>query len=171
MADRLFVAIWPDAPARAALAEAVEVARGAHPDIRWQPEERWHITLAFLGDSEPEPARSTLDALFLPSPEPISLAGSGSFGAVVWVGVRHGPWLAELAALVQRRLRVDDLRFRAHLTVGRARGGRMTPRARSAAEALESHSGPAWTPEALTLVGSRMGPRPEYQVIATWPLG
>ncbi|MGB8020783.1 MAG: RNA 2',3'-cyclic phosphodiesterase [Candidatus Nanopelagicales bacterium] len=170
MTDRLFVAIWPDASAREALAATLDAARTEYPDIRWQPESRWHVTLAFLGESDPSRTSSRLEALAMPASEPIRLEGSGTFGPIVWVGVEHGPWLTHLAARIRRKLRVDEPRFRAHVTVGRARGNRMTVRAKAAAAGLAEHSGPAWTPGRLTLVGSRIGPDPEYRVIAEWPL-
>jgi 2'-5' RNA ligase len=177
---RLFVAIWPDAAAIEALQAAVARARAEHPDLRWQPEERWHVTLAFLGQADPDRAAARLDHVLrgdrsprVPRAEPIRLVGSGTFGPIVWVGVEHGPWLAGLADVAQRALTVADRRFRAHVTVGRARGrpSEATPAARAAARSLVDHDGPAWLPGEVTLVESTAGPKPAYQVLTRWPLG
>ena len=102
--------------------------------------------------------------------EPIRLARAGAFGPVVWVGVEHGAWLADLAGRLQRTLRVADRRFRAHVTVGRVRGPEGAARAREVVPLLLPHAGPAWTPSEFTLVESTTGPAPEYRVIDRWPL-
>lgn len=176
---RLFVAIWPDPDAIAALRRTVAPARAAHPDLRWQSEERWHVTLAFLGQADPDRAAARLDGVLggvrsgrVPGAEPIRLAGAGTFGPIVWTGVEHGPWLAELAGAVQQALNAPDRRFRAHVTVGRARGrpADAARAARTAAGSLVDHDGPAWLPGEVTLVESTTGPRPAYRVLTRWPL-
>jgi len=170
---RLFVAIWPDAEVRDALAATVDQARTAAPDVRWQPPERWHITLAFLGQADPAQAAgriATHVAGGLPAPAPIRLTGAGAFGPVIWVGVEHGPWLAALAAGLQTAVRVPDRRFRAHVTVGRVRGAGGPARAREVVSLLRPHVGPAWTPGEITLVESTTGPAPEYGIRGRWPL-
>jgi RNA 2',3'-cyclic 3'-phosphodiesterase len=171
---RLFIAIWPDEASRDALVTTVHEARTAAPDIRWQPAERWHVTLAFLGQADPEESRRRIAAHVitgLPAPEPVRLAGAGAFGSVIWVGVEHGPWLGDLASGLQRALRVADRRFRAHVTVGRVRGEGGPARAREVVPLLRPHDGPGWTPAELTLVESSTGPAPEYRICDRWPLG
>lgn len=168
---RLFVAIWPDDASRDALATTVHEARSTAAAVRWQPPERWHITLAFLGHADPEQAVSRISTHNLLAPEPIHLARSGTFGPVIWVGVEHGRWLAEVAGGLQRTLRVADRRFRAHVTVGRVRGPGGPAQARDVAARLSAHVGPAWTPAEVTLIESTTGPAPEYRVRERWPLG
>ena len=174
MTTRLFVAIWPSAAAVEALALTVDGARRAAPDVRWQPPERWHITMAFLGPGDPAKAGARIDGLAraerLPAAEPIRLQGSGSFGPVIWVGVDHGPWLATLAHGLQQALHVADRRFRAHVTVGRVRGADGPARATEVTASLVAHHGPTWTPAGITLVESLTGPAPAYHVLARWPL-
>lgn len=167
---RLFVAIWPDEAAREAVASTVAAARTAAHDVRWQPPGRWHVTLAFLGQADPEQAFRRIAGHSLPAPEPIRLAHSGAFGPVIWVGVEHGRWLAEMAGGLQRQLHVADRRFRAHLTVGRVRGAGGPARAREVAALLAPHIGPTWTPSQVTLVESTTGPAPEYRIRGHWPL-
>lgn len=172
MPDRLFVAIWPDPAARESLSTLVDAARGAlpDPDLRWQPPQRWHVTLAFLGPADLPRATERVAALRLPAPEPLRLAGAGSFGPVLWVGVEHGTWLAALVHDLQAALRVEDRRFRAHVTVARARGRDPRATTRAALPLLAAHRGPQWAPDALTLVRSVTGPSPRYEVVAGWPL-
>lgn len=179
MTGRLFVAIWPDPAAIGALRVTATRAQPGHPELRWQPEERWHLTLAFVDQADPEWATARLDRVLtgdrsrrIPGAEPIRLAGAGTFGPIVWVGVESGPWLAELAGVTQRALKVADRRFRAHVTVGRARGRptEATRVAREAARSLVDHDGPPWLPGEVTLVESTTGPQPAYEVLARWPL-
>ena len=171
---RLFVAIWPDDAPRDALAHTVDPVRRAAPDVRWQPPARWHITLAFLGVADPERAAARISTLErrgdTPAAGPLRLAGAGIFGPVIWVGVEHGPWLAEMAGGLQRVLHVADRRFRAHVTVGRLRGEGAAARAQEVVPLLSPHAGPAWTPREITLVESVPGPAPEYRIIERWPL-
>jgi RNA 2',3'-cyclic 3'-phosphodiesterase len=174
---RLFVALWPNDAARASLDDAIAEARQAVPDLRWQSPERWHVTLAFLGATDPGKAAARIETLMqrdAPNapicPEPIRLAASGAFGPVVWVGVEHGPWLTDLATDLQQSLRVADRRFRAHVTVARARGAGAHIQARAAVPTLTSYLGPCWSPGSVTLVDSRTGPQPEYTVLQSWTL-
>lgn len=170
---RLFAAVWPDPAARDALDLVLEPVRVRASAIRWQPPERWHITTAFLGMSDPERATARIDTVMsrdISMAQPLRLVGSGTFGPVVWTGVAHGPWLGELAGRLQRALHTEDRRFHAHLTVGRARGANAPQLAREAAELLAAKGGLPWTPREITLVASEGGPRPRYEVIAAWPL-
>jgi len=50
---RLFVAVLPPQGALAELEAAVAPLRPAWPDLRWAGQDRWHLTLAFLGE-QPE---------------------------------------------------------------------------------------------------------------------
>ena len=171
--SRLFVALWPDDAVRHSLAATLQSARAAAPDVRWQPADRWHVTLAFLGSADPDRAASRIGAVMErdhPPPEPIRLLGAGTFGPVLWIGVEHGAWLDQLAGDLQRALRVADRRFRGHVTVGRIRGPNGPARARQVTPHLADHSGPPWAPAEITLVESQTGPTPSYTVRQSWPL-
>lgn len=172
MTQRLFLAMWPTSDAVCAIQADLSEARRHHPDLRWQPPERWHVTLAFLGPAEADRAAASVDRLMSdpPVPAPVRTRGAGTFGPVLWLGVEHGPWLADLAHLLQRGLRVPDARFRGHVTVARGRGPLARANAGAAVPGLAQHAGPAWTPDQVTLVASRTGPAPRYDVLAGWPL-
>ena len=153
MTARLFVAVWPDDAARDALADTVERARQAAPDVRWQPPERWHITLAFLGVADPGRAAARISTVErrgdTPAAEPIHLVGAGAFGPVVWVGVEHGAWLADLA----RRAATRPPRGRPAVPGPRDRGATARRRwsgagTRGGSVALRRTAAPPWTPSA-----------------------
>lgn len=170
---RLFVAIWPSPDAVAAIAVHLGRVQTAHPELRWQPPERWHLTCAFLGPTDPARAGRRIDRLLRdpPGAEPLRVAGAGTFGPILWLGIEHGAWLDALARRIQRGLHTADQRFRPHITVARGRG----PDARDAAAAalpdLLTHDGPPWTPTQITLVESVTGPAPQYRIMRRWPLG
>lgn len=171
---RLFFALWPDPTVLEHLADVVRPLQDSAPDwLRWQPQSRWHVTVLFLGqcDSETTAVAQSEAARLSPKavPEPITLTRSGNFGAVLWVGVDTGPWLADLSRRLGRALLPHDQRrqFRGHLTLARARAKRSPNECRSA---LRDYRGLAWTPRRMALVESHLGPEPRYEDLAVFPL-
>lgn len=161
---RTFVAVRPP-PA------AVADLRAVLPSWPTMPE-RWHLTLAFLGEV-PDPAAlapALADVCTRHGPLDLRLAGSGTFGrgGPVWVGVdgeRVGlSALADDVAQACRELGVDVERrpYRPHLTVGRR--GKPSP------ARLASYAGPSWTASEVELVASLLGPVVEHRVLDLFPL-
>ncbi|MFG2313372.1 RNA 2',3'-cyclic phosphodiesterase [Streptomyces sp. NPDC048566] len=181
---RVFVALAPPDGAKAELAAALAPAYAAHPAMRWNRIEDWHITLAFLGQlpaaSVPRlrPALAALAA----RRDPLSLAlrGSGTFDdRVVWSGVEGDlTGLHGLAADVRSAVRdcgvgFAERPFRPHLTLARARRGDVASAA-EIARGISAFAGRCWPAEHLHLVGSHAGPGPgrhHYRDIDAWPLG
>ena len=161
---RTFVAVRPPQA-------AVEHLRAVLPAWPSAPQ-RWHLTLAFLGDiADPAalvPALAEVCAGH--APLDLRLAGSGAFGrgGPVWVGVdgdRAG--LTALAGAVAQACRdagveVERRPYRPHLTVGRR--GRPDP------ALLAAYAGPSWTASEVELVASRLGPPVEHRVLERFPL-
>ena len=175
---RLFVAVWPSAPAIADLASAVAALHVDGVAPRWLPENRWHVTLTFLGEVEeatvPRLRTGLGRAARRGPPTELQLKGAGRFGqGVLWVGVAGDvaplTELATRAAAAARRtgIEVEDRRFHAHLTIARGR-----PRAdlRAWAKALVAYGGPPWPMDRVSLVRSELGPRPTYTELAAWPI-
>jgi len=183
----LFVAIRPAEEAIAHLAAVLDPLQAsmADGDLHWQSPDRWHVTLAFLGDIDASTiARLTgrLEALgsTRAAPGPVQLASAGVFsGQVLWVGVtgleQHaGAGLSALAAAVRsaasrEHVDLDHRRWRPHLTVARDRrreqSGDSATGAQSAAVKLDSYSGPAWFVDDIRLVESTGGPHPAHTVL------
>jgi 2'-5' RNA ligase len=161
---RTFVAVRPPP-------SAVEHLRAVLPSWPSAPE-RWHLTLAFLGEvADPSTLASPLAAVCARSaPLDLRLAGSGTFGrgGPVWVGVEGDraalTGLAAAVAQACRDLGVDVERrpYRPHLTVGRR--GRPDP------ARLAAYAGPAWTASEVELVASRLGRSVEHRVLERFPL-
>jgi 2'-5' RNA ligase len=171
---RLFIAVWPSDDAVAHLDTALDGLRVELPDLRWQPRDRWHLTVAFLGEVEADRlgrvSGTMCDVVGRHGAAlDLALAGSGTFGRVLWLGVTpEPPPLAPLARDLARSLRaagfpLERRPWRPHLTVARARSD--TPQLHDARTVLASYQGPRWPAVELTLVRSTPGPAPAYAVV------
>jgi len=188
---RLFVGITPTAEALAHAAGAVDRIASTTPDLRWVSPQRWHVTLAFLGEVDPDPVpglTAHLDELAARQ-EPLAglrLEGAGTFRGVLWLGVTDPAgalwsksatgWpfpteerLGALARAVQRSVRdahiaVAHRPWRAHLTIARWRPSpERDTAAHKAVEALADYSGPHFDLHEIRLVHSITGPSPRYE--------
>lgn len=165
---RLFFAIWPDDPGRAALAELagrlVQVAGG-----RATPAESIHLTLEFLGHVEPErvPQIELIAGEVRARRFRVVLDRVGSFrrARVAWAGSDRPPReLMGLQADLHGRLRdngfeLEERPYSPHATVAR-KIERPVPRA--PIDAIE------WPVARFALVVSAAG---RYATLASWRLG
>ena len=114
------------------MAVAVETARSVSVGLRWEPRERYHLTLQFLGPvGELTPVVDGLGAALRDQDAfSFQLGGAGAFpkpgrARVVWMGAAvGGPDLAGLAAAVAGGLRPlgyepDRKDLHPHLTLAR----------------------------------------------------
>ncbi|HCT75561.1 MAG TPA: RNA 2',3'-cyclic phosphodiesterase [Micromonosporaceae bacterium] len=168
---RLFVGIFPSP---AALADLSTVVGQLPLTRRVIPPERWHITVAFLGevsDDDETAARRALDEVSVPVGE-VCLRGGGRFGSVLWTGISGDvAGLSRLNRTLRRELRAhrlhpDDKRFRPHLTIARAGDELSTVDM----ELLKAYEGPSWPVTELVLVRSELGPHPGYHRLGAWPV-
>lgn len=181
---RLFVAVDPSPAARDDLRSAVAPLGDAWPGLRWTPVEQWHLTLAFLGEVEDrrvEPLAERLArAAARTSSFSLALRGFGAFSSprragVVWAGVEGDVGsltrLAERATAAARHtgIAVDARRFRAHLTIARARHPPLD--VRDLVSRLAEYAGPAWPVGELRLVRSHLGAQARHETLQAWPLG
>lgn len=185
---RLFVAVQPPAAVLDHLAGAVGRLHTIAARARATPVERWHVTVAFLGDVPvdrlDDAAAAVAAGAAAGGPPELVVRGGGRFGrgrsSVLWAGV-HGVTdtddaaFAALArglrrALRRARLPYDDRPFKPHLTVARP-GDRLDRDEVEADRAvLAGYAGPAWTVDRIELVRSHLGPSPTYDHLAAWPL-
>ncbi len=166
---RLFVALRPPAEVLAHADAALAPVRAAHPDLRWVPPERWHLTLAFYGEVPDEKVDGTVAMverrLRDVRPCALSFAGAGQFSRrALWLGVSGE---VDVLRATARAVTFERRPYRPHLTVARLRGG---VDAAGAVESLTTYAGPVWTAGTVHLVRSRLGPSPSYDDIATWTL-
>ncbi|ODT98816.1 MAG: 2'-5' RNA ligase [Pseudonocardia sp. SCN 72-86] len=182
---RLFVALVPSAATVAAVEAAVAPVWATRPELRWVTPERWHVTLAFLGEV-PDERRDDLEerlgrAARRAAPLRLAIDGAGRFGdRTLWARVdgdrERLRRLAEAthAATARARIPVDRNRFRAHLTLAAARP---PDSVRDAAAELDPllRNGAEETVTRLCLVRSLLGKgpggTPRYETVAEWRLG
>jgi 2'-5' RNA ligase len=162
---RLFLALWPpDHVVEALSALHRKEQRGA----RFVPPENWHVTLRFLGESNPS---EVLEAM---SSVPLS-AGRASLGPAVDVLSGRSlvvpvSGLDELAAVVVTATRdIGDApptrRFFGHVTIARLKRDAAMPRA------LGTPVSSAWEADEVALVQSRLHPDGvRYETIHAWPV-
>src|SRR5438309_5004674 len=135
---RLFTAVELPAPWLASLREQARRLEAAAPGFgRWVDPALMHVTLVFLGGQDPAILPAIEEAIDAAAAESalfaLRLTAPGSFGGrrslrVMWVGMEAQPAgaLERLQQSVATHLReanvpFDASRFRAHITLGRAK--------------------------------------------------
>lgn len=118
---RLFVAVWPSDQARE---HVRSLARDGWVNVRWTPEDNWHVTMAFLGEAEIDDVAQRLDAGEYPTATATVESRMRVMGRNNLVVPVSG--VDALAEVVRARVfdRPQSQPFRAHLTVGRSIGKR-----------------------------------------------
>lgn len=175
---RLFVAI----PLPELLAQQLVLLQGGIPGARWEPAEKLHLTLHFIGETDAGHMRRLEAGLRRIQAAPFSLAlrGVGHFPPrgqprVVWAGVDAPPDLVQLHARVGRMLEeegaeIERRKFAPHVTLARLRDA---PAAK-VAEFIVHHnlfSTPPFAVDRFTLMSSVRGPRgSSYREEASFPL-
>lgn len=162
--QRLFVAVWPT---EEVVERLCELPRKDRPGIKWVPPENWHITLRFLGDTDPEDTIRRLDDFAF---EPFRVRYGPGIDVLmerIVVAPVHG--LDSTAERIRKLLRdvgaePSRKRFNGHLTLARLR--KRPPRLTVVGAPFVGEQ----TVEEITLVASRLRPEgPEYETIETFP--
>lgn len=186
---RVFAALVPPDEALTELETFVEPRRDAEPVLRWTPSHLWHVTLAFMAEVPGTSVDDLVDAVAEvaagATPIPLRLTGAGAFpdaaaARVVWAGLDSDDpdGLADLERLALRtrtacgRLGLSPAggTYRPHLTLARSRH---PFDATHWLRAMDTHAGPSWDADAITVFASRghRGGRPSYEAEAICPLG
>jgi len=184
---RLFVALTPPQDALAELDAAVAPLRPEFAGLRWASAERWHVTLAFLGqvdESRLDGLRERLEraaarhhalqlrigrgAAFPSAGRARVLCAHISGEPAVLDGLRG---LASSVAAGARRAGApppdEGRRYRPHLTLARCR---QPANLKPLVESLSGFAGRTWDATEVELILSKTGPQPSYQTIGNWPL-
>jgi 2'-5' RNA ligase len=159
---RLFVAVFP--PAEVSWDLRRRLIEAGRPEMRLTPIERWHVTLAFLGEVGAErlpEIEQALGQVEVPKGTELRLRGGGRFGGgrstVLWAGVDGE--LGELRRDVCLRLGLPAGDFTPHLTVAY----RDDPVVRLV---LAGYAGPSWPLPEIALV--RSVPGEGYTTLRSW---
>jgi 2'-5' RNA ligase len=179
---RLFVAADIPGDARARLAESLRPLREAHPELRWPPQENWHVTLKFLGAIRPplvEHAKAGVStAVTGRAPFDSRLMGADAFPSarrarVLWIGLDDpGKRFAALAGSLDLALaglvKPEERAFTPHLTVARAKQPVAMQEELASVAQLESE---AFLVDRVVLYRSHLHqPAPRYEAVETFHL-
>ena len=175
---RTFIALPLPTDWTEALGHVIADLGNAMPSgVRWVAPSGIHLTLKFLGPTDPGVTGRIVDALTLNLAESVapqlSLAGLGTFPAgqnprVIWAGVSGDP--ATLDALHERVETAavglgwapDNRPFRPHRTLGRVRDRVSTRQRQAIAETIVRApmlGASLWQPETVRLYRSELTPR------------
>jgi RNA 2',3'-cyclic 3'-phosphodiesterase len=129
---RLFIAIELTNEIRKAVEELLGELRNAAPQAKWVRAENLHVTLKFIGGTEPDKLVAIQNALgSLRSPEPVALdfQGLGFFPnekrpRVFWMGMKASSNLSTLAEAIDHAMHklgfpLETRPFAPHLTLAR----------------------------------------------------
>ena len=177
---RLFFAIPLSSIARDSLSEYTPKVKDRldRQGLRWTNDEKWHVTVLFVGDEDPETVK-TLAAEALAGQKEVRLQLDRIDGfpdtkrpGVLYLGVNtlKGDLNAIHKALAAE-FPIDDEEYAPHVTLAR-----MKPASTKLGHKLRDfmHSGAVpediqWTAESVTLFNTKLDG--SYEVIAEFPLG
>ncbi|HVT16304.1 MAG TPA: RNA 2',3'-cyclic phosphodiesterase [Thermoanaerobaculia bacterium] len=186
---RLFVALEIPEPVRREVRRRMAGLRQRLPGARWVDPDVLHLTLLFLGETEPErvPALTArLRAAFAPhAPLELRLAGGGTFppgrpARVAWVGVEAPEAPAALHSLHADAVRAaveavghqpDERPYQAHVTLARCASPWRREAADKFAAAFPGEIGPPFVASRGVLIESKLSPRgPRYREVESLPM-
>jgi 2'-5' RNA ligase len=162
---RLFVAVWPTDEVVEAL---TALRRKDQRGVRFVPPEKWHITLQFLGEAEPDAAIAALDGAVLPRSTARLGPGVDALSSRSLIVPVAG--VDQLAAVVRDHTehvgQHEPRRFVGHLTLARLKPHADMPTTLGAFVRAE------FEVEEVALVQSRLDPDgARYTTLHTWPTG
>ncbi|HTY11027.1 MAG TPA: RNA 2',3'-cyclic phosphodiesterase [Bacteroidota bacterium] len=135
---RTFVGIFPPSEIRSAIADIQSTLRPGDPAVRWELQEKFHVTIKFLGDISSEQLHA-LKSLLHQALQPcrqfeIRLDTVGCFPdsrmpKIVWIGSARdeNKEITKCFDAVERACTLagfskDDRSFHPHITIGRVKG-------------------------------------------------
>ena len=179
---RLFVAIEIPGEIRNTLAAFVKELRGIAPQAKWMRVENMHVTLKFLGETEPAKVGAIEKVLgSIRSGEPVTLEfrGLGYFPnekrpRVFWAGMEASPNLKMLAQEIDQGVHklsfpLENRPFAPHLTLARFEPPGLQPKLGSVAAENASRSFGSFTTRHFHLIESKLKPTgAEYTTVQSF---
>lgn len=124
---RLFIAVPLNAEVRAAAGALLERLSAVGADFRWVKPDALHVTLSFLGETDPRKVPEIERAMRKAARRRAFEMGLGGLGAfdsldepnIIWVGLERGA--SELQSVAKGLPQLPGRAFTPHLTLGRMR--------------------------------------------------
>ena len=180
---RLFVAIEVPSTIRSAIAAFIDELRPIAPQTKWVRAETIHITLKFIGGTDPGNLRRIQSALAgICSDQPVTL-GFRSLGffpdekrpRVFWIGTQSSPNLKTLAADIDQSLHqlgfpLEDRPFTPHLTLARFNAPGLPAKFAAAVKENAARSFGSLTAREFHLIESKLkSTGAEYTTLQSFP--
>jgi 2'-5' RNA ligase len=137
---RAFIALPSDDVITAKVVELQQELSQVHAEVRWEPTDKLHITLKFLGETEKGVLEELHNSLvkeirpIISSPLELTYSTLGVFpnptnARVIWIGADPDQGLLALCSCVEKvsegfGFKREDRPFHPHLTIGRVKGRR-----------------------------------------------
>jgi len=180
---RLFVAIEIPPAIRAATAAFIQEFRLASPQAKWVRTENMHITLKFLGETDPgrlAAVQSALATIRSDRPVTVEFRGLGFYPSekhsrVFWMGTESSRNLKTLAAALEQSLYklgfpLEDWPFTPHLTLARFNPPGFSPKLAAAARENTARSFGSLSTGEFQLIESKLkSTGAEYTTLQSFP--
>jgi RNA 2',3'-cyclic 3'-phosphodiesterase len=180
---RLFIAIEIPGEIRNALAAFLKELPKNAPKAKWVRPENLHVTLKFLGSTDPTKLgqiESSLKAIRSPQPVTLEFRGLGFFPnekrpRVFWAGMNSSANLQPLAADVDRSMHqhgflLEERPFAPHLTLARFDPPGLPANLASAVKQNASRAFGSMTAREFHLIESKLKPTgAEYTTLKSFP--
>jgi len=178
---RLFVAINIPEEIRAAFAALLKEFCGIAPQAKWVRPENLHVTMKFLGETNPaklEVLQGALASIRSDQPAKLEFRGLGFFPnekrlRVFWAGMEASPNLKTLAADIDQSVHrlgfpLEERPFRPHLTLARFQPPGAAPKLLEAIRARDTESFGSFATADFRLIESKLkSTGAEYTTVQT----
>ena len=127
---RLFIAVQLSDEMKASVTGAMHELKKAGVKGSYVPSQNLHLTLAFIGETKETAAIKAAMETISFKPFRLSLSEMGTFGDLLWVGLKGNQGLSALVRSVRGALDAagisyDDKKFVPHITIVRKATGRI----------------------------------------------
>ncbi len=184
---RLFLAIPIDRRILDALAGAVARVRESRAPVRWVRPEGMHLTLKFLGNTDPDKVSPLVQAVAAITvnvmPFPIQVAGAGAYPnlrrpRILWAGILENSgtlqrlWLSLEDATEKLGFEREKRSFSPHVTIGRVKGNMNISRLTMAMEEIKDETWGNQEVVEMALYRSHLEKGgAKYEKVRVFPLG
>jgi RNA 2',3'-cyclic 3'-phosphodiesterase len=180
---RLFVAIAIPDVVRETIAGFLKDMRAIAPQTKWVRPDNLHVTLKFLGETDPQRLNDIISALrSVRSPQPVSLEfrGLGFFPnekrpRVLWIGMDSSSNLKTLAQDIDQAVHrlgfsLENKTFTPHLTLARFNTPGLPPSLAAAVKQYSSRNFGSLVAKEFHLIESKLKPNgAEYTTLQSFP--
>jgi len=183
-AIRTFIALPASGEIQKQIADVQSRLISAQADVKWELQNKFHITLKFLGSTETQKTEPLLSALTdlakIFSAFKIDYDSVGAFPnlhnpRVIWIGTKFNQIVLDLQSGVERicldfGFRKEERAFHPHITLGRLKGTRNLARLTEAIKTVTFESIQSQCSELLLMKSDLRPSGSIYTILKSFPL-